>query len=377
MRKNTTVTEMKPKVGISIGDINGIGPEVIVKALADSRILNYCLPVIYASPKVVLFYRKRYKLDGFSFHPAPSIDKLQEGKVNLIQVWNEPLEITAGKSTEVGGQFSWMSLKTAAEDLKAGHIDALVTAPINKQNIQSEDFDFPGHTEYLTQVAGASDSLMLLCNNEGLRVGTVTGHIPISKVSSSLTPELLTTKMNIFIDSLKNDFGIAKPKLAVLGLNPHAGEEGLLGAEEEQVIRPVLEQFKKEGNLIYGPFPADGFFGTGAHKKFDGVLAMYHDQGLIPFKYASFDSGVNYTAGLPIVRTSPDHGTAYDIAGKGKADKESFLESLFMAIDICNNRYIKSQQVHRPKVSVEEMDRKMSRRRDLPADEIDRSLEKD
>ncbi|GJM61531.1 MULTISPECIES: 4-hydroxythreonine-4-phosphate dehydrogenase PdxA [Persicobacter] len=377
MRKESTATDMKPKVGISIGDINGIGPEVIVKALADSRILNYCLPVIYASPKVVLFYRKRFKIDGFSFHPADNINSLQEGKVNLIQVWNDPLEITAGKSSEVGGQFSWASLKAAGEDLKAGHIDALVTAPINKHNIQSEDFDFPGHTEYLTQLSGEGESLMLLCNNAGLRVGTVTGHMPIAKVPQALTQDLLRRKMNIFIQSLKRDFGISKPKLAVLGLNPHAGEEGLLGSEEEEVIRPVLNDFKKHGNLVYGPFPADGFFGTGSHKKFDGVLAMYHDQGLIPFKYASFDSGVNYTAGLKLVRTSPDHGTAYDIAGKGKADPESFLEALFMAVDICKNRVENAEQVRRPKVSVEDLDRKMSRRKDLPQDEIDSELEKD
>ncbi|WP_026462810.1 4-hydroxythreonine-4-phosphate dehydrogenase PdxA [Adhaeribacter aquaticus] len=327
----------KLKIGISLGDFNGIGPEVIVKTLADNRVLNYCIPVIYASGYIINKTRKSLGLDNFSFQQQKSADNLDLRKTNVVNCWDEDYEITPGTPTKESGQAALRSLQAACADLKAGKIDGLVTAPIDKDNIQSEDFHFPGHTEFLTSYFEAPESLMFLVS-DSLRVATATGHIPLKDVPHKLTPELLILKITFLLSSLKRDFGILKPRVAVLGLNPHAGENGLLGKEEEEIINPALKQLRDKGNLVFGPFPADGFFGTGHYNKVDAVLSMYHDQGLIPFKTLAFEKGVNFTAGLPIVRTSPDHGTAYDIAGKNLAQETSFREALFLACDIIRKR---------------------------------------
>lgn len=326
----------KPKIGISIGDINGIGPEVVLKSLQDQRITHLFTPVIYASSKVISFYRKQQDT-AFHFFQAPSINRTNTKKVNVINVLNEEVSIQCGEANSDGGKYAILSLKAAVKDLKTGEIDALVTAPINKDLMRNEGFEFAGHTEYLTKEAGSVESLMLLVH-EDLRVGVVTGHIPVSEVASALTKEKIDQKLTILMESLKTDFGINKPKVAILGLNPHAGENGLLGFEDQEIILPVIDWWKNKGHLVFGPFSADGFFGTKRYKNFDGVLGMYHDQGLIPFKTLAFDEGVNYTAGLPFVRTSPDHGTGYDIAGQNQASPESFRNALYLALDIIKRR---------------------------------------
>jgi 4-hydroxythreonine-4-phosphate dehydrogenase len=330
-------TADKPVIGISLGDFNGIGPEVIIKALSDSRILNSCIPVVYGSYKILAKYKRISETEDVIFNSVKNIEGINPKKVNLITCWEEDFEINPGKVTEQAGKCALISLQKAAEDAATGKTDAVVTAPINKHNIQSAEFNFPGHTEFLTAKAGLTDSLMLLVT-EGLRVGVVTGHIPLSEVKNQITKDKIVAKINLMNKSLKNDFGIQKPKIAMLGLNPHAGENGLLGTEEKEIITPLTEELKSKGMLVFGPFPADGFFGMHHYKKFDGVLAMYHDQGLIPFKALAFDSGVNFTAGLPFVRTSPDHGTAYDIAGKNMASESSFREALYLACDIVKNK---------------------------------------
>lgn len=327
-----------PVIGITLGDINGVGPEVVIKALEDKRILKLFTPVIYGSSKILSFYRKQLDMENFNFMTVKSND-LAFGKVNVVNCWENHIEIVPGKVTPEGGNAAWQSLKNAASALKNGDIEAIVTAPINKHNIQSEDFKYPGHTEFFTTTFEAEDSLMLLVN-EDLRVGVVTGHIPLGQVTQQLTRDRVRRKIKILEASLKYDFGKTKPTIAVLGLNPHAGEEGLLGSEEQDIIKPVIEELKQEGKLIFGPFPADGFFGKGAQYQYDGVIAMYHDQGLIPFKTLAFDRGVNYTAGLSVVRTSPDHGTAYDIAGKNEANPTSIREAMFLACDIIKNRQL-------------------------------------
>ena len=327
----------KVKLGISIGDTNGIGPEVIVRTLSDQRILNYCTPVIYAAPAVLNKVRKALSAEHFFYQQVNAVDALVPRKINLITCWDNDLEITPGTPTPASGKASLDSLMAACQDLKAGNLDGLITAPINKDNIQAEDFNFPGHTEFLTSYFDAPESLMLLVSGD-LRVATVTGHMALKDVADKITPELLIRKMTILLESLRKDFGILKPRIAVLGLNPHAGEEGLLGTEETEIIRPAIMQMKERGHLVFGPFPADGFFGMQQYKQVDAVLAMYHDQGLIPFKTLAFESGVNFTAGLPIVRTSPDHGTAYDIAAKHVANETSFREALFLACDIIKMR---------------------------------------
>ncbi|WP_224996389.1 4-hydroxythreonine-4-phosphate dehydrogenase PdxA [Cesiribacter sp. SM1] len=325
----------KPVIGISLGDINGIGPEVVMKALSDARMLDMITPVIYGSTKVLGYYRKTLKINNFQYQ---HMDKgPQEAHINVVNCWEEVIEITMGQATPDGGRAALMALQHAVRDLKAGVIEGIVTAPINKNNIQTEEFQFPGHTEYFTKEFETKDSLMLLCSGN-LRVGVVTGHVPLAKVPQLITKERVQLKLNILERTLRQDFGISKPRIAVLGLNPHAGEEGLLGTEEEQVITPVIQDQKNKGRLVFGPFPADGFFGNGSHNKFDGILAMYHDQGLIPFKTLAFELGVNYTAGLPIVRTSPDHGTAYDIAGQNIASEASFREAIYLACDIARRR---------------------------------------
>lgn len=333
----------KPIIGISLGDINGIGPEVVMKALGDARLLDMLTPVIYGSTKVLGYYRKALKINNFTYQHMEKGP--QQHCINVVNCWEELIEITAGEATAEGGRAALLALQFAVKDLKAGVIEGIVTAPINKHNIQTEEFKFPGHTEYFTKEFEARESLMLLCSGN-LRVGVVTGHVPLAEVPALITKERIQQKLNILERSLRQDFGINKPKIAVLGLNPHAGEDGLLGQEEQEIIIPLIEDYKNKGRLVFGPFPADGFFGTGAYQKFDGVLAMYHDQGLIPFKTLAFETGVNYTAGLSIVRTSPDHGTAYDIAGQNLASETSLREALYLACDIARKRKEKELAKH-------------------------------
>ena len=332
-----THTEFKPVVGITIGDYNGIGPEVILKTLADQRIIKICTPVVFGSDKIFNFYKKLLSLEEPVLTKIDDINKINPKKANLAPCVREEHDPTPGIFSEKAGKAAFISLKTAVQALKSRKIDALVTAPINKDNMQSDEFKFPGHTEYLADAFGASDVLMLLVGNR-LRIGTVTGHVPLAEVSKIISADKIIRKAEVFIRTLKEDFGIHRPKIAVLGLNPHAGENGLLGKEEQEIIVPAIEALKEKGQLVFGPYPADGFFGSKLYEKFDGILALYHDQGLIPFKTIAFHEGVNYTAGLPAIRTSPDHGTAYDIAGKNKADENSFRQALFMACDAVKAR---------------------------------------
>jgi len=329
----------KIKIGISIGDVNGIGLEIIIKTLADSRIYDYCVPIVYGHTKVASFYRRTTHLEDLNFfvinHPAES--KRDHKKPNMINCWEDDIKIEPGIPNAEVGKYSFISLERATADLLNGDIDALVTAPINKDTIQSDQFNFPGHTEYLQEKGGADESLMFLISDT-LKVGVVTGHIPLAKVAETITVEKILTKLNLMNSSLINDFWIRKPKIAVLGLNPHASDNGLIGHEEQNFIIPAIEEARNSNILAFGPYPADGFFANGTYLQFDAVLAMYHDQGLIPFKHIAFESGVNFTAGLNFVRTSPDHGTAYDIAGKNEASEMSFREALFAAIHIVKRR---------------------------------------
>lgn len=327
------------KVGITIGDFNGIGMELIIKTFLDVRILENITPIVYGSSQIATFYRKELGRNDFNFNEISNASGAKENKANLICLWEEEVAIEIGKSTEVAGRYAFKSLEAATEDLAAGKIDVLVTAPINKKNIQSDKFNFPGHTEYLTKYSNADDSLMLMVLND-LRVGTITNHVPLKDVPEVLTKELICRKIEIMMGSLQKDFGIQKPKIAILGLNPHAGEDGMLGAEEKEVIFPAIEEMQDKGVVVFGPYPSDGFFGSSTFKNFDGILATYHDQGLTPFKTLVAGAGVNFTAGLPIVRTSPDHGTAYDIAGKGIASEESFRNAVFTAVDVYKKRKI-------------------------------------
>lgn len=327
----------KIRVGISIGDINGIGLEVIIKTLYDNRILDYCVPVVYGNTKVASFYRKSLGINDFSFNVISHPGQANPKRPNMINCWDEDVKVEPGQITDLGGKYALISLERAVSDLIAGDIDALVTAPINKHNIQSPEFSFPGHTEYIQHRAGAKDSLMFLIS-EDFKVGVVTGHIPVGEVAQKITKEGIISKLELMNQSLKGDFWVQKPRIAVLGLNPHAGDNGLIGKEELEIIAPAIEEAKDRGVFAFGPYPADGFFAKGAHLKFDAVLAMYHDQGLIPFKYIAFHTGVNFTAGLPVVRTSPDHGTGYDIAGKNQASENSFREALFAAVNIVKHR---------------------------------------
>lgn len=327
----------KLKIGITVGDVNGIGLEVIIKSLMDNRILEFFTPIVYGSTKVASFHRKAIGVQDFSFQVVNSPEQANLKRPNIINCWQEDVKLTLGEQNEIGGKYAFLSLERAMEDLNSGKIDALVTAPINKLNIQQEGFEFPGHTEYLQMKTGASDVLMFMISEE-LRVGVVTGHIPVSEVAKSISEEAIIQKLKLMNASLKSDFWIQKPKIAVLGLNPHAGDKGLIGTEDEDIIRPAIEKANEQGVFCFGPYPADGFFATDAFTKFDGVLAMYHDQGLIPFKHIASHKGVNFTAGLPVVRTSPDHGTGFDIAGKNLASEESFLEALFTAVHIVKRR---------------------------------------
>ncbi|PYF70087.1 4-hydroxythreonine-4-phosphate dehydrogenase PdxA [Pedobacter nutrimenti] len=327
----------KVKIGISIGDVNGIGLEVILKTLSHNSILDYCTPIVYGHTKVASYHRKALGLNDFNFNVVNHAGLANPKKANMINCWEEDVKIDLGVSNETGGKYALLSLEKATEDLISGEIDALVTAPINKFNIQSETFKFPGHTEYLQERSGSNDVLMFLISEE-LRIGVVTGHIPLKEVSENITKEKIVRKLKLINDSLKKDFWIEKPKIAVLGLNPHAGDNGLLGKEEQDIIIPAIHEAFDKGIICFGPYPADGFFGNGTFKQFDAVLAMYHDQGLVPFKTIAFSTGVNYTAGMKVVRTSPDHGTGYDIAGKNLADPTSFIEAVFAAVHIVKNR---------------------------------------
>ncbi len=332
------------RVGITHGDYNGVSYEVMIKALMDSRLYELFTPVIYGLPRVIGFHRKHMHLSDFNYNVISNISKLTVKKLNICSISDEEVKIEFGKSVKLAGDYAFQALETAVKDLKDKKIDILVTAPINKENIHSEKFAFQGHTEYLTQRFSTENSLMLMVSDE-IKIGTVTSHIPISEVAGTITEELILTKLAILNNSLKKDFLINKPKIAVLGLNPHAGDKGLIGTEDESMIRAAIAEAKKQDTLAFGPFPADGFFGSGNYTKYDAVLAMYHDQGLIPFKLMTLDGGVNFTAGLPIVRTSPDHGTAYDIAGENIASSDSMKAAIYLGIDIYKNRQ-KWQAMH-------------------------------
>lgn len=327
----------KPKIGITLGDPNGVGPEVVIKALADNRILNLITPVIYGSAKAISFYKKQLNIEEFNYTQVRNKGQFAPKSINVINCWDENIEFVPGKASRDAGKAALVALKQACADLKEGIIDALVTAPIDKQTIHSDEFPFKGHTEFLTEFFGAQDSLMFMVSDQ-LRVALVTEHLPVKDIATSITKERIESKLKLMDHSLRKDFGINKPRIAVLGLNPHAGDNGLLGAEEEQIIKPLIADQKNKGRLVYGPFPADGFFATGHHAKYDGILAMYHDQGLVPFKTIAFQDGINFTAGLSIVRTSPDHGTGYGIAGKNQADETSTREAIYRAVEIFRYR---------------------------------------
>lgn len=333
--------------GISHGDINGIGYEVIIKTLMDPMINDLCIPIVYGSPKVAAYHRKALNINNFSFNNIRSADEANPRKANMINCLGDDIRVELGKSTPQGGEAAYISLEKAVEDLKNGSIDILITAPIDKHNIQSENFNFKGHTEYLMAKAGSEEVLMFMIS-ESMRIGVATGHVPLKKVPEILTTGLLVRTIRLMNQSLILDFGIRKPKIAVLGLNPHAGDNSLLGAEEAEIITPAIRQAEKEGILAFGPFPADGFFGAGSFVKFDGILAMYHDQGLTPFKALSFDTGVNFTAGLPFIRTSPVHGTAFSIAGKGEASESSFRQAIYVACNIYRNRMMYAEIAKNP-----------------------------
>ncbi|MEM7161778.1 MAG: 4-hydroxythreonine-4-phosphate dehydrogenase PdxA [Bacteroidota bacterium] len=329
--------KQKIRLAISIGDGNGIGLEVIMKCFSDNRMYDSMTPIIYGGRNHAKSYKKQIGIDDFSFNFIDEPSKASPKKANLVDVIQKDIKVDFGQATKESGACALESLKAAVADLASNKVDVLVTAPINKSNIQSDQFQFPGHTEYLAQMANSDEVLMFMISN-GIRIGVATGHIPVNEVAKSITKEGIVNHLKLMNKSLMRDFGIVKPKIAVLGLNPHAGDNGLLGDEEINIITPAIDLAKKSNLLAFGPFPADGFFGSSSFKHFDGILAMYHDQGLIPFKALTFESGINYTAGLPIVRTSPDHGTAYEIAGKNEASAASFRAACFAAIDIYRNR---------------------------------------
>ena len=331
------MSQTKPIIGISCGDLNGIGIEIIIKTLSDNRILDLCTPVIFASNKVINFYKKSTPEVSFNYQHIKEFSRITPKQINIFNCWEEEVVITPGQLNDVGGKYAILSLQTAVAALKQKQIDGLVTAPIHKKNIQSAEFNFTGHTPYLKHIFEANDVVMMLCAGN-FRVALVTEHIPVGEVAKHITKEKILSKLKIVHQSLQQDFGIDRPKIAVLGLNPHAGDEGLIGSEEETIIKPAIKEAKNNNMLVVGPFSADAFFARRSFDKFDAVLAMYHDQGLIPFKALASGDGVNYTAGLSAVRTSPDHGVAFDIAGKDKADTSSFLVALFECIEIINRR---------------------------------------
>lgn len=327
--------DQKIKVGISVGDLNGIGTEIIFKTFAESMMLDFCTPVLFASVKTLSFLKKVLE-SQINLHGIDEISKAVDGKINVYNVWKEPVKIAFGEVTETAGAYALKSFIAATNALKDGEIDVLVTAPINKANIQTEAFKFPGHTDYLAKEL-QGDAMMLMAT-ENLKVGLLTDHVAVKDVSMRITPEVITQKVNTLYKTLQRDFGIHVPKIALLGINPHVGDNGVIGDEDDTVLIPTLEKIRNTGKIVYGPYAADSFFGSGNYKNFDAILAAYHDQGLIPFKTLSFGKGVNYTAGLDKIRTSPDHGTAYEIAGQNKADHGSFREAVFMAIDVFGKR---------------------------------------
>ncbi len=333
----SVLTDRKPVIGFTCGDINGIGIELIIKVLSDSRILDICTPVVFANNKAINFYRKSMPEVNINFAIIKDSSKINPKQVNLYNCWEEDVAITPGEMNDIGGAYAIKSLSIAAEALKAEKIHGLVTAPIHKKNIQSSSFNYTGHTPYFKALFGVNDVLMLMVA-ENMRVGLLTEHVAVKDVASVISKDKIVSKLNLMNQSLKRDFGIIKPKIAILGLNPHAGDEGLIGKEEIEVIKPAVTEAKRKDILCFGPYSADAFFARGQHEKFDGVLALYHDQGLIPFKSLSMGEGINFTAGLKAVRTSPDHGTAFDIAGKGIADETSTRQALYSCIDIINNR---------------------------------------
>lgn len=330
-------SDNKPVIGFSCGDLNGIGIELIIKSLSDNRFLDFFIPVVFASNKAINFYRKSVTDSNFSFTNVKDFYKLNPKQVNIFNCWEEEVAINPGTLSRIGGQYAVKSLQSASQALKDGHINALVTAPLHKKNVQDSDFSYTGHTPFLKDFFGVKDVLMLMVA-ENLKIGLVTEHIPVSEIASHITKASILSKLYILEASLKKDFNIERPKIAILGLNPHAGDEGLIGKEEEEIIKPAIKEAKQHNMLSIGPFSADAFFARGQYNKFDAVLAMYHDQGLIPFKSLAFGEGVNFTAGLPKIRTSPDHGTAFDIAGQDKADSSSFKAAIFSCLEILNNQ---------------------------------------
>ena len=337
-------------VGISIGDLNGIGSEVVLKTFEDSRMLEFCTPVIFANVKVLSFVKKTFESTSI-LHGIDHLDQIVPGKINVLNVWKESVEINFGTNDEQVGKYAIQSFVAATNALKEGIVDVLVTAPINKFNIQSEEFNFPGHTDYLNKELEGNALMFMIHGN--LKVGLLTDHIPVNEVAKHLTSSLLIQKIETINKTLIQDFGLNKPKIAVLGLNPHGGDNGVIGKEELEIITPTIKSLFEKGTMVFGPFPADGFFGSNQYNQYDAIIAMYHDQGLIPFKTLSFGNGVNFTAGLNKIRTSPDHGTAYDIAGKGIADYNSFKEAVYLAIDVYNSR-IQHQEIAQNPMKIKE-----------------------
>ncbi len=327
----------KLKIGITLGDINGISAEVIIKALSDERVLEHFTPIIYGSSKVMSYYKNMVDSDNFTYSIISEASSSSADKINVLDCWEEDANITMGKATKDGGKFAHIALDRAVRDYKQNAIDAIVTAPINKNAMKQADFGYPGHTEFLSDAFKSSNSLMMMVSSS-MRVALVTNHVPITKVGELISKKLIREKLKTFNQSLIQDFGIEKPTIAILGMNPHAGDNGSIGTEDEEITKPLILEAKKNGLNVMGPYPADGFFASGTQKKFDGILAMYHDQGLIPFKALSFGDGVNFTAGIPVVRTSPDHGTAYDIVGKNVADESSLRTAIYTALDIARQR---------------------------------------
>ncbi len=366
----------KIKIGITVGDVNGIGLEIILKTLVDDRILQFCVPVIYGSSKVLSYHKNIVGLDNFQYKNTSSAERVIPDAVNVVNCWQENVNIQLGRVNDEGGKYAIKALHAAAYELESGFIDAVVTAPINKQAMQMAGFEYPGHTEFFTQKFKAEESLMFMIN-DGLRVGLVTNHIAVSQVASTLHEDLICKKLMIMNETLKKDFGIDKPMIAVLALNPHASDGGLIGNEEEKIILPALATAKQMGISAIGPYPADGFFGSGQFKQFDGVLAMYHDQGLVPFKALSFGSGVNYTAGLPVIRTSPDHGTGHDIAGQNIADATSLRKAIFLAIDIVKNRRNYFDMYSNPLDKRKLVKMEQTKEDEVDAAEEDASIERD
>lgn len=335
-------------IGITHGDINGIGYEVILKTLLENHIFEFCTPVVYGSPKVASYYRKTLNLEQLSLNTISHVGEAVGKKGYIINCNSDDIKVDLGRSTEIAGVASFQALEAATRDLAAGKLDAIVTAPINKKNIQSSTFTFPGHTEYLEQTFNDGKQGLMLMVSDVVRVAVVTGHIPVSQIATSLTQSLIEDKIRVLHRSLQEDFGIVRPRIAVLGLNPHAGDEGIIGNEEQKIISPAIQKCIEEGIVCVGPLPADGFFGAGSFTSYDAVLAMYHDQGLIPFKTLAMDEGVNFTAGLPVIRTSPGHGTAYTLAGQNMASEASFRHAMFLAYDIYKNRKAYNEMMANP-----------------------------